>query len=349
MVDKNFCMSSYLIYRYVYDNEKDYCDMYKNHTENLDFDRIPVKTGDDLIREIQKIIATTTTDGKAAIALSGGIDSAIMAKFMPEGSTAYTFRCIVPGVKVTDESEQAKRYADICKLKHKIIDIHWEDIENVVDELMKHKGGPIHSIEAQIYIAAKAALSEGFTKFIFGENADIIYGGMNGLLAKDWTLGEFVDRYAYVLPYKVLKNPMLPLDPFYKFEKKGHIDGHDFINCYFRQEALGTYKNACSTAGIQFVGPYSMTYLADSIDYHRIRSGETKYIVREAFHKLYPELEVPGKIPMPRPVNEWFAKWPGPTRKEFLEDCTATFSGDQKWMVWCLERFLNLIDEENGR
>lgn len=85
-----------------------------------------------------------------------------------------------------------------------------------------------------------------------------------------------------------------------------------------------------------------MTYLDAPIDYQRIRSGETKYLVREAFRKLYPDLEMPEKTPMPRPVNEWFKDWEGPKRPEFFPHCTDNMTGDQKWMVWCLERFLNL-------
>ena len=141
------------------------------------------------------------------------------------------------------------------------------------------------------------------------------------------------------------------LEPYLAFEKDGHIDGHDFVNFYFRQEALGTYRNACETAGIQFVGPYSETYLNEPIDYQRIRSGDTKYLIREAFHMLYPDTEIPAKIPMPRPVNEWFANWEGPKREEFIPHCTDYLTGDQKWMVWALERFLNLIDgrTENGK
>ncbi len=100
---------------------------------------------------LKKQVEIATADGKAALALSGGIDSAILAKFMPEGSTAYTFRCLVPGKKVEDESERAAHYAEICKLNHKIIDIYWEDVESVVDKLMLRKGSPIHSIETQIY------------------------------------------------------------------------------------------------------------------------------------------------------------------------------------------------------
>ena len=346
MIDKDYCMSSYLMYRYIFDENKSFSKDKPVKIINLAFERRPVKTADDLLEAISDIVKKTSENGNTALALSGGIDSAILAKFMPKGSKAYTFRCVVPGKKVTDDSEQAAIWADVNSLDHRIIDIQWEDIESAVDLLMKHKGAPIHSIEAQIYLAAIRAKSEGVTNFIFGENADIIYGGMNGLLQKDWHFGEFVDRYMYVNPYYVLKKPQIILEPFREFEKDGRIDGHAFINQYFRQEALGTYNNACQTADINFVGPYSLTYMDVPMDYTRIRSGETKYIIREAFKKLYPNADMPSKIPMPRPVNEWFENWDGPKRNEFIPHCTDEMSGDQKWMVWALERFLNLIDKE---
>lgn len=344
MSEKRYCMSSYLMYRYVFEADKRFYDGVQVNIIDLAFRRKPVKTAEDLITILSEIVEKETSDGKAALALSGGIDSAILARLMPKGAKAYTFRCVVPGKAVTDESGQAANWAKANSLSHEIIDIRWEDIKSAADKLMLHKGAPIHSIEAQIYLAANKAKEDGASKFIFGENADIIYGGMDGLLKKDWYFGEFVDRYMYVNPYHVLRDPELILEPFKEFENNGHIDGHDFVNKYFRQEALGTYHNACQTAGIKFVGPYSQTYLDASIDYARIRSGDTKYIVREAFTKLYPEVRMPEKIPMPRPVNEWLEKWDGPVRSEFIPHCTDNMTGDQKWMVWSLERFLNLFE-----
>lgn len=345
MINKQFCMSSYLMFRYIYDKNMCFSNGKQSQQIDLNFERMPVIDSKTLYKALKSVVDNACADGKAALALSGGIDSAILAKLVPEGTKAYTFRCVVPGKDVTDESQQAKLWADMNHLNHEIINISWEDIVLAADECMRHKNSPIHSIEAQIYIAAKKAINAGKTKFILGENADIIYGGMNGLLAKDWLFAEFVDRYSYILPYKALRNPMLLLDPFKEFEVDGHIDGHDFINKYFRQEALGTYNNACNTAGIEFVGPYSLTYMDCPIDYQRIRSGDTKYIIRELFQELYPGVEMPAKIPMPRPVNEWFADWDGPKREEFLPHCTDNMNGDQRWMVWCVERYLNMIEE----
>lgn len=346
MNDKEYCMNSYLIYRYIFNTKRRFDNNIPVNIIDLAFERKAVSSAKDLLDTIEMIIDEHVQKGKAALALSGGIDSAILAKFMPKGSKAYTFRCIVPGKKVIDESSQAAVWAKYNCLDHEIIDIQWIDVESVVDKLMLHKGAPIHSIEAQIYFAALKAKTDGASKFIFGENADIIYGGMDGLLQKDWYFGEFVNRYMYVNPYYVLKKPVIILEPFWEYERDGHIDSYRFINKYFRQEALGTYNNACQTAGIEFVGPYSQTYLNSPIDYSKIRSGYSKYIIRDAFKKLYSREEIPTKVPMPRPTNEWFEKWSGPVRAEFIPHCTDTMTGDQKWMVWSLERFLNLLDKE---
>lgn len=344
--DKNFCMSSYLMFRYVYDIQYCFTKELPCKQISLDFLREPVKDSASLYVVLKRVIDKECKDGQAALALSGGIDSAILARLVPQGTKVYTFRCIVHGKKVIDESKAAKRWAEINHLEHEIVDIYWSDIITAADICMRHKGAPIHSIEAQIFLAAKRAVKDGKTKLIFGENADIIYGGMDGLIAKDWLYSEFIDRYTYIMPYKVLKNPVMLLEPYKQYEKDGHIDGHDFINQYFRQEALGTYINACTSAGIRFIGPYSLTYMDVPINYQRIRTGDTKYIVRELFKELYPDINPPSKIPMPRPMNEWFADWEGPKRNEFIPHCTDNLNGDQRWMVWCLERFLNMIEEE---
>lgn len=343
MVDKKFCMSSYLMYRYIYDETKDFGLPRKN--VDTSYEREPIDNGDELIDFLRSQVEVATADGKAALALSGGIDSAILAKFMPEGSRAYTFRCLISGKKVEDESIRAAHWAKICKLDHKVIDIYWEDVIAVVDKLMLRKGAPIHSIETQIFMGSRQALNDGFEKFIFGETADIIYGGLDGLLSKDWLFGDFVERYSYVLPYKVLRQPQMPLAPFQDFEIDGHIDPYNFVNKYFLQEALGSYTNACGAAGVKFIAPYALTRMANPIDYKKIRSGESKYIVREAFRKLYPDENIPPKIPMPRPVNEWFENWQGSIREEFLPHCQESLNGNQRWMLWALERFLNLLDE----
>ncbi len=209
---------------------------------------------------------------------------------------------------------------------------------------MEHKGAPIHSIEVQIYKAALQAKADGFERLIFGESADCLFGGQSNLLSKDWRIGEFIDRYSYVMPYKVLKESTLVLEPYFRHEHDGFIDPHEFLSTEFFPESISSYINACETAGIDIELPYAKCFMALPLDYQRIRSGEGKYLVREIFQSLFADFEIPPKTPMPRPMNEWLKNWAGPTRPEFWPHCTDHMTGDQKWLVWCLEKFFDLLD-----
>lgn len=285
-----------------------------------------------------------TADGKAALALSGGIDSAVLAKYMPKGSKVYTFQCIVPGKEVTNEVPQAKKYVDECGLKQEVIEIHWSDMEKYAPVLMKSKGAPIHSIEVQIYKAALKAKQDGYEKLIFGETCDINYGGLDLFFFDDWSVGDWIERYCYVMPYLALKNYQVINEPMKLYEKNGIIDVHEFLRNFTLKTSMGSYMNACNCAGIEFKSPYLMTYLSVPLNLDKIRNGESKYVVREIFRRLYPEFEVPVKISMPRPMNDWLSEWNGPQREEFWPNCTRKMSGDQKWLVWALEKFLNICD-----
>lgn len=345
-VDKTYCASSYLMFRTLADRDRcfsmDFMPYLYTHLKNL----YPIHNSEELVEYFKVRIPNICNTSKTALALSGGIDSAVLASFMPKGSIVYTFKCVVPGMEVTDETSIAAKYAEIYGLDHRIIEIYWEDFENYTPILMKHKGAPIHSIEVQIYKAALQALADGMDTIIFGESADLNYGGLSGLLSKDWTIGEFVDRYSYVMPYKVLKDSVLILEPYKTYEKCGRIDVHEFCRDFFLCEAMGSYTNACLSAGIKLKTPYAETFYASSLDLSRVRAGENKYVIREAFANLYPNFEMPVKTPMPRPMNEWMANWLGPTRPEFWPHCTDNMTGDQKWMVWSLEKFFNLLDEK---
>lgn len=349
MIDKKYCMSSYLMLRTIADHSKAFSKYLPPRFYICDIERKPIYDSYELENELRYQIEQATADGKAALALSGGIDSAVLAKFMPKGSTVYTFKCIVPGVKVTDETIVAAKYAKECGLNHQVIEIYWNDFEKYTLPLMKHKGAPIHSIEVQIYKAALRAKEDGFTKLIFGESADLNFGGLSGLLSRDWTIGEFIKRYSYVMPFEVLKESQFVLDTILEFENDGYIDVHEFCRNPFFIEAMGSYENATSTAQIDLVTPYAHTYMGNSLDYNRIRSGENKYLVREIFNRLYKGFEVPPKTPMPRPMNEWLKNWEGPRRAEFWPHSTDHMSGDQKWLVHCLEEFLDLIEEEEAK
>lgn len=344
IVDKRYCMSSFLMSRSIVDDNKAFSDTIKPKHFSMPGSRTAIINSKELETALSESVQEATKDGKAALALSGGIDSAILAKFMPKGGTAYTFKCIVPGIDVTDETHAAAKYAEECGLEHRIVEIFWDDFEELTPVLMKHKGAPIHSIEVQILKAAKQIKRDGFNRLIFGESADCIYGGLNNVLSKDWTIGDFIERYSYVMPYRAIKEFDVIAEPFHHFEKNGYAMVHEFFSSVFFRESVNLYDNACHAADIEKVLPYAMTYLNSPLDYERVRNGEYKYLVREVFSKLYHGFEIPPKVPMPRPMNEWLKEWNGPVRPEFWPHCTDSMTGDQKWLVWALERFLNMLD-----
>ena len=85
--------------------------------------------------------------------------------------------------------------------------------------------------------------------------------------------------------------------------------------------------------------------MGNKLDLVRVRNGEPKYLIRQLMALRYPEIPVPNKTPMPRPVDEYFKNWTGPTRKEFREHIEmSSLTGNQKWQLYCLEEFLNLLE-----
>lgn len=341
-MNKNYTMSSFLMYRTLvkpgYKYNRDGNDCYKvSNSKELEY---------SLSQQMKKLLSQD--DKKIALALSGGIDSAILAKYMPKNSTVYTFQCKVPGVEVTNEVPKANRYAKECGLNQKVVEIYWEDFEKYAPVLMRHKAAPIHSIEVQIYKAALQAKADGFDTLVFGESSDVNYGGMDGLLSRDYTEEEFVNRYEYVNPVDALKEGIEIAEPVREFVNKdtGLVDVHQFNRSFFFKEGLASYTNACECAGIEFVAPFSNTWLAEPLDIERVRAGENKYLVRDVFSRLYPGWEIPQKTPMPRPMGEWLKDWKGPQRSEFIPDCQKGMTGDQKWLVWVLEKWMDM--EESG-
>lgn len=343
-IDKVYCASSFLMHRTIFNYNKIFKRGVNQYIFKPKTEQIKIHNSIELEKFLQKRMYELTADGKAALALSGGIDSAILASFMPKGSKTYTFKCVVPGIEVTDESIQAKKYADYYGLQHEVIEIYWEDFLKYVDALMLHKGMPVHSIAIQIYKAALKVKKDNYAKFIFGEAADINYGGLDRILSRDWKIGDYIERHSDVLPYKILKSFQIITEPFVNSCKSnGYIDVHKHLSYWRYLSSMATYENACNLADIEFCAPYSETILGVPLDYQRIRNGESKYLIREIFNRRYPGWDIPEKVPMPRPMNEWMQNWQGPIRPEFWPHCTDNMTGDQKWMVWALERFLNLI------
>lgn len=344
MVDKKYCMSSYLAFRYIADQDKNFYDGLQHENTRLfnELEKINVKTAKDIDNQIARQI-DAIRDKKIGILLSGGMDSAILASYLP-GCEAYTFR-FMGGEYQKEELDRAVRYAEKYNLKLNYVDIDWNTVESNLEEVMKVKGAPVHSIEPQILQAALQAKKDGIEVMIIGNGSDYVFGGMDGLLSKDWTFEEFYKRYIYIEPSEVLKETADMRYLFEGYRKGEYIDYIAFMDDMAIEESYSSYNNAFKTAGMEYIDPYAILKMSEELDLKRIRNGESKYLIRELFSMKYPEFDIPNKLPMPRPVDAYFENWEGPKRAEFIDNLDMKkFSGNQKWLLYCLERFLDMFE-----
>ncbi len=348
MEDKNFCLSSYVAFRYIWKDGKDFCDgfQHKNFRPVDDKDKIPVKTSEDIDKEIQKQFDWLYEKyDNIGILLSGGMDSANLSAYLKPGSHAYTFMTSIEGGVFEADAERAKMYCAKWGLQHHLVDISMEDYIKYTPIVMRAKFAPVHSIEPQIYKAAELAKADGVQLMIVGESADLIFGGMDKLISPQWTYDTFVKRYTFLDPNLVLTSPV-DMSELYEKYRKGTdgIDYMKFMDEVFSIESSSSYLNAFGVAFLPYYDPYAKLVMSEPLDMERVRNGEPKYLVRGLYAMKYPELEIPFKIPMPRPVDMIFREWAGPKRAEFRQDIPMDkLTGNQKWQLWCAEQFLNMI------
>ncbi len=349
MTDKDYCMSSYMALRYIEDSDRDFSE--GMHHRNISLpapkDTIAVHTAEDIDAAIESQIGKLR-DKKLGLMLSGGMDSACLAAYM-KGCDAYTFR-FLGGSFQPGELKRAERFARCYGLALHYVDISWETVEKYTDAVMKAKAAPVHSIEPQILQAALQARADGIEMMIIGESSDLVFGGMDQLLGQDWFFDDFMERYLFTNPQEILARPVSMQYLFERYRTGGdRIDFMKFMDEVFAAESSGSYWNAFGVAGMPYYDPYALLRPAEGIDLFRIRNGEPKYLIRELFASKYPDIPVPCKVPMPRPVDSYFAGWKGPERPEFRRDIRMDrYTGNQKWQMRCLERFLNVCLGENN-
>ncbi len=348
MIDKDFCLSSYMAYRFTYND----CEYYEGmHHENYQLlpkeQRKPVRSAEEIDQLLQVHFDQLHEKyDKIGILLSGGMDSAILSSYLKPGCHAYTFTSDT-GVFDADLA-RAKDYCERFGLVHHIVDITFDDFKQLTPIVMKGKGGPVHSIEPQIYKAAMTAKHDGVEIMIIGDAADYVFCGMDRLYSKDWQYDEFVKRYVALDPNLVLTHPKGVYQPFEPFRMPdGKIDFVGFLDGIFVIESYGSYHNAFSCAGMTYVDPYEDLVMAEPFDLKRIRSGDSKYLIRDLYRLRMSGMNPPEKLPMPRPVDAMFRDWAGPRRSEFRSDIPMeTLTGNQKWQLWCAEQFLNIYDKQ---
>lgn len=348
MVDKHYCMSSFLTLRYVDRKDKVFK---KNLEHTLDIPypenkKILVSNAKDVAKAYKHFFSERQKKVKLGILLSGGMDSACLAAFLKPGTDAYTFKFL--NKKANVDLERAKKYAKKYKLKLHIVPITFSIIKKHLKPLMINKGAPVHSIEPQIMEACLQSKKDGVEQMVAADGSDLVFGGMDKMLSREWLYKDWIKFYTFLDPKLVLKNPV-DMEYIFRRYKKGRdkIDYLKFIDDIFAHESSGSYCNATITAKMKYTplfDPSAYVKVKGPLDLNRIRKGESKYIIRDLFKMCYPEFEIPEKIPMPRDVDLYFKNWKGPKRKEFKQNINMSkLTGNQKWLLFSLEYFLNAL------
>jgi asparagine synthetase B (glutamine-hydrolysing) len=282
-----------------------------------------------------------------ALLLSGGIDSAILARLAPSGLRAYTLRFLAPSA--VDESPAASHFASLAGLRHQVVDVTWADYEQATDWLTLRKRSPLHAVEVGLYKAALRASADGITTLIVGNGADSTFGGLDKLLARDWSPEAFKARYTFVDPRHALREPGDSDRAFAPWCRGAEFDTAGFLKIVHGEGVTQAFMNAIGAAGCVMRAPYEELVLGAPLDLARIRGGESKYILRDVFRQLYGTTIAPEKIAFARPMDHWLRDWRGPVRPEFRPGLDMdAFTGEQRWLIWGLDRFLSLVERLHG-
>ena len=314
--------------------------------------RYQVTTTDEVIDALAWTTeAVAALDGPMGLLLSGGIDSAVLAAFMPPDTPCFTVVFDAPGA--ADESAAAAEVAAHWGLPHSIIHVSFADYEAHADHLMANKAAPLHPAEVPLYLVAHHARLQGISALAVGSGADSVFGGLHHLLARDWTFEHFVDRYTFADPESILAMPADTSPAFEAYRRGDGIDVEAFLAERHGQGTVQAVENAIGAAGVRACIPYGLLELAAPLDLDRIRAGESKYLLADAYRLLYDTDEVPTKVPFARPVGTWLRGWEGPAaRPEFRDDLphrVGDLSGEALWLTWCLDRFCSLLDIVTAR
>ena len=168
VIDKKYCMSSFLTFRYIVDEEKVFSEnlKHKNITLYDEDEKLACDSAEEIDHAIKSQLSAIDLSD-AGILLSGGMDSAILASYMPKGTKAYTAKCSAPNA--VDETARAKKYCEIYGLEHIVVDVDWDDYIACMDELMLNDGCPVFANEPQVYALVKRMQQDGIKKIIYGD------------------------------------------------------------------------------------------------------------------------------------------------------------------------------------
>ena len=266
MIDKNLFMSSYLSFRYVPEPVVFKKGITPKQLGIKERKKYLVKDFQEVDRAVKEIVQDVLRNKKVGILLSGGMDSIILASYLPQNTPAYTIRCLGDGI--IDEASNAKIYADKCRLKHKIVEVSWDDYDKSIDLLMLNKGSPLHPMEPSLFKTASVAKADGVDVLIGGWGS-AKFGEKGRLLEKDWrTIDEMVKLWRFVDPILILNKPVSTREIFEQYSINGIINTYYFFMIFYGTETNRAFLNPIYSVGCDIRNPYQELELNITIDFN---------------------------------------------------------------------------------
>lgn len=276
-----------------------------------------------------------SVEGRVGIMLSGGMDSAMLAHFLPKGSIAYTLEYGEDETALS-EFDQAARFVPLG-VEHKKIRITRASFFDMARELTLLKREPTVPHDPAIGLAARQALADGITHMVTGVGADGSFGGF-GHFYKDVSYAAFRSNIIkqFVAPWDVLKNPV-PVDWVI-----GHYTVNDKVDVQTYLGDVGTEGTAVfdtlQACGLVPVNPYSSMRFGAALD---IAGRGGKYPLKDMFALIYPDRKPNKKMALPVPYGPWMRDYI-PTRPEFRTDRMDRFGGKNRYQIYALELYMDM-------
>lgn len=285
---------------------------------------------------------------KTGIMLSGGIDSSLLASYMPRG--CYAFTIAYPEMRNKDEVKRARQFANQFGLNLVIVEVTFDDVLRFHDELVINKGQPLSSIEIGIYKMCLEAKKHNLSTLITGMGADGVFGGTFYLMSRDWTNEEFVKRFSYIEPKIVMKEPVDSLEFFEMYYGTPYFNMFGFLDDVESEYTVTYFANPCDLAGIKLLAPFESCVRDFELDRVGILNGQEKIILRKLF-KIKTGFEFKGiKKAFPRPTEFWEHLYSKKLDVMFYSDSYDRLSNsEQKWILFTTNRFVEIYKNTSAQ
>jgi hypothetical protein len=304
-----------------------------------------VNNGVDMAQKLKYLTNTyiNTHNGKVGLLLSTGIDSGAIAYCLPPGT--HVFFIEYDETESNEDRKTIDKYVEDNKLELHVVNINWATYQKYIPVLLKAKKAPLHPCEVPVYAACLQAKELGIQAILTGWGCDTHFGGMDKLLSHNFTSSiDISERYCYLQPSKILKNPIDVIPEFDKYmDSNGIFNTQKFLDENYHGMTIQSFFYIGGLAGLIQYTPWGRLTSMVPYDINRVRNGEPKHLIRDCFKYLTNNsVPITEKIPFTRP--DYITNLDVLSNPIFRTnlDCTK-FTQHQKWMIFIFCQFYDQV------